>query len=84
MQILSDVLGKPIKVIATREACALGVAMCAAVTAGIYSRLEDAQEKMGMGISTIYYPNEQNHKHYNVEYEKYKRLEKVKELTGQP
>lgn len=84
MQILSDVLGKPIKVIATREACALGVAMCAAVTAGIYSKLEHAQEKMGMGISTIYYPNEQNHQHYNVEYEKYKRLEKVKELTGKP
>lgn len=81
MQVLSDVLGMPIKVIATREACALGVAMCAAVAAGIYNRLEDAQEKMGMGISTIYYPDEENHKHYNNEYKKYRQLEKVKELT---
>ncbi len=82
MQVLSDVLGMPIKVIATREACALGVAMCAAVTAGVYTKLEDAQEKMGMGISTIYYPNEENHAHYNVEYKKYQQLEQVKQITN--
>lgn len=81
MQVLSDVLGMPIKVIATREACALGVAMCASVAAGIYPKLEIAQEKMGMGISTIYYPNEENHAHYNIEYKKYKKLDSVKELT---
>ncbi|TWP29957.1 ribulokinase [Apibacter muscae] len=81
MQVLSDVLGMPIKVIATREACALGVAMCASVAAGIYPKLEIAQEKMGMGISTVYTPNPDNHAHYNNEYKKYKKLDSVKELT---
>lgn len=81
MQVLSDVLGMPIKVIATREACALGVAMCASVAAGIYPKLEIAQEKMGMGISIVYTPNPDNHAHYNNEYKKYKKLDSVKELT---
>ena len=82
MQVMADVIGMPIKVIATREACALGVAMCASVVAGVYSSIEEAQEKMGMEISTIYYPNQDHHEHYNIEFNKYLQLEKVKELTN--
>jgi L-ribulokinase len=80
MQVMADVIGMPIKVIATREACALGVAMCAAVVAGVYTDLEEAQIKMGMEISTIYYPNQEYHEHYNAEFKKYLQLEKVKGL----
>ncbi|MGM5631845.1 ribulokinase [Apibacter raozihei] len=81
MQVMADVIGMPIKVIATREACALGVAMCAAVVAGVYESVQEAQEKMGMEISTIYYPNQEHHEHYNIEFQKYLQLEKVKDLT---
>ncbi|MDR2122775.1 MAG: ribulokinase [Flavobacteriaceae bacterium] len=81
MQMMADVIGMPIKVIATREACALGVAMCAAVVAGIYANLEEAQVKMGMEISTIYYPNQEYHEHYNAEFKKYLQLETIKELV---
>ena len=80
MQVMADVIGMPIKVIATREACALGVAMCAATAAGVYSSVQEAQQKMSMKISTVYHPNEDNHKHYCEEYEKYLKLEEVKSL----
>ncbi|MDR0349323.1 MAG: ribulokinase [Tannerella sp.] len=80
MQVLSDVLGKPIKVIETREACALGVAICAAVAAGIYSGIEEAQNVICMKVTKNYVPDEKNHQHYNVQYKKYKELEKVKQL----
>jgi len=82
MQVLSDVIGMPIKVIETREACALGVAMCASVAAGIHAKLEDAQDAMCMKISTVYNPNKENHKHFDEEYRKYKNLEQIKQLTN--
>lgn len=82
MQVLSDVLGKPIKVIETREACALGVAMCASVAAGIHPSLEKAQAAMCMKTTKLYAPNMDNHAHYNIEYKKYQALEKVKKLTS--
>lgn len=82
MQVLADVLGMPIKVIATREACALGVAMCAAVVAGIYPDIVSAQKSMRMEISTIYQPNIRCNQHYTKEYKKYLELEEVKELIS--
>lgn len=78
MQVLSDVLGMPINVIETREACALGVAMCAAVAAGIHENIQDAQDAMCLKVSTVYKPSEENHKHYNIEYKKYRELEQIK------
>jgi L-ribulokinase len=81
MQVLSDVLGKPIKVIETREACALGVAMCAAVAAGIHPNIETAQEAMCMKVSKYYQPDPSNHEHYDLEYKKYQKLEKIKSIT---
>lgn len=80
MQVLADVLGMPINVIATREACALGVTMCAAVVAGVYPDLEAAQNNMKMKVSTVYHPNDKNHNHYCKEFKKYLNLEEVKNL----
>jgi len=82
MQVLSDVIGMPIKVIETREACALGVAMCASVAAGIHAKLEDAQSAMCMKISTVYKPNKETHKYFNEEYKKYQKLEQIKQWTN--
>lgn len=80
MQVLADVIGMPINVIATREACALGVAMCAAVVARVYPSLEEAQQSMKMKISTVYKPSDRNHDHYCKEYRKYLNLEEVKKF----
>jgi len=46
MQTLSDVLNMPIEVCRTDQACALGAAMFAATAAGLYTKVEEAQQAM--------------------------------------
>lgn len=74
MQILTDVLGVPVKVAQTEQAGALGAAMCAATAAKIYPTLDDAQEKMRCGISRNYLPIVERHQYYNQKYREYLRL----------
>jgi len=74
MQILADVLGMPIKVARTEQACALGAAMFAAVVAGEYNTVQDAQDAMGQGFMKEYKPDEQAHKVYSELYLKYKQI----------
>jgi L-ribulokinase len=74
MQTLANVLGMPIKVAKTEQACAFGAAMFAAVAAGVYRKVEDAQNAMGAGFANTYYPNENDHKLYWELYKKYLKL----------
>jgi L-ribulokinase len=74
MQIITDVLDMPIKVAESEQACALGSAMAAAVAAGAYTTLSEAQTKMGGGIETEYHPISENVEKYKKLYEKYKSL----------
>ena len=74
MQTMSDVLGMSIKVAKTEQSCAFGSAMFASVVAGIYDKVEKAQDAMGQGFAQTYYQNEENHKLYNELYKKYQSL----------
>ncbi len=74
MQVVCDVLNKPIQVARSEQACALGSAMAAAVAGGIYSSLEAAQKAMGSGIEKEYIPDQKNAKKYQVLYEQYCKL----------
>ncbi|NDP22629.1 MAG: ribulokinase [Paludibacter sp.] len=74
MQTMSDVLNMPIKVSKSDQACALGTAMFAAVAAGVYTKVEDAQDGMGMGFASEYYPNKQNADAYQILYQDYIKL----------
>jgi L-ribulokinase len=74
MQTLADVLQKPIKVVTSEQACALGSAMCAAVAAGIYTNLEAAQKAMSSGFEETYQPNLDKAMVYQKLYEKYVKL----------
>ena len=76
MQVTADVLNMPIKVATSEQTCALGAAMFAAVAAGIYGSVADAQAGMGSGFSCTYTPNPANAKVYNRLYEKYLQLGK--------
>ena len=71
MQILADVLNRPIKVAKSEQTCALGAAMYAAVVAGEYNCIEDAQKAMGKGFSITYIPDAKNHESYCKLYKKY-------------
>ena len=79
MQVTSDVLNMPIKVAASEQTCALGAAMFAAVAAGIYGSVAEAQAKMGSGFSRTYTPNPSNAQVYDRLYEKYLQLGKTLE-----
>ena len=71
MQTLSDVLGMPIKVSGAEQACALGAAVFAAVSAGVYSSTEDALLVMGKGFISEYVPDTIKKHMYADLYEKY-------------
>ena len=79
MQTLADVLGMPIKVAKTEQACAFGAAMFASVVAGVYPTVGDAQKAMGQGFMTEYFPNETNRRIYMEMYKKYLALGKYTE-----
>ena len=74
MQILADVMNKDIKGATAEQACALGAAMFAATTAGIYTKVEDAMASMEQGFDTIYHPDPDKAAFYNLKYRKYKSL----------
>lgn len=71
MQVLSDVLNRPIKVCNSEQACALGAAMFGATVAGIYKNVKDAQEKMNSGFSREFKPDPNNAKIYDGLYQRY-------------
>ena len=72
MQVLSDVLGIPVKVTRAEQTGALGASMFASVAAGVYKRVEDAQKAMGGGFETTYYPREEKINYYRKLYDKYR------------
>ena len=74
MQTLADVLNVPIKVAQTEQTCAFGACMFAAVVAGIYADVEEAQKAMGQGFETEYHPIAGHAKLYAVLYQKYSKL----------
>jgi L-ribulokinase len=71
MQTLCDVLGMPIKVVRSEQACALGSAMYAAVAAGLYVDVLEAQSAMSSGFSDEYLPNYERKVVYDKLYERY-------------
>ena len=74
MQTLADVLNMPIKVAKAEQACAFGTSMFAAVVAGVYEKVEEAQKAMGMGFAQEFYPNPANAALYAELYKDYIKL----------
>lgn len=71
MQVMSDVIGRPIKVCKSDQVCALGAAMFAATAAGRYRKVEDAIDAMNSGFSKEYIPDENKAKIYHSRYYRY-------------
>lgn len=73
MQILSDVLDMPVKVVKSSQAVALGAAIFGAVAAGYYKNINKAQANMASKVLTVYNPIPENVKVYKKLYEKYRK-----------
>jgi L-ribulokinase len=74
MQTLSDIMEVPIKVATTQQAGSMGVAMCAAVAAGLYENVLSAQSAMGQGYISVYNPRLDFQKYFRDIYFYYKNF----------
>lgn len=74
MQVMSDVMHRPIRIHASDQTCATGAAMFAATVAGIYPKVEDAMKAMGSGFEKTYLPNPERREVYDLRYAKYRAL----------
>lgn len=74
MQIYADVTGRPIRIAASDQTCALGSAMFAAVAAGAFASIKEATEVMAHLEAVTYLPNPENHQIYNEIYCEYLKL----------
>jgi len=74
MQVTADILGMPIRVVASDQAVALGAAMLAAVAAGVYPNTSAAQKKMASGFDMTFKPDGKRSALYNKMYTRYTAL----------
>lgn len=72
-QILSDVLGLPVKVPKVKEATALGAAILAGYGIGMYTDIAETAKKL-VKIEHQFMPNNENHRIYCDIYEKWKEF----------
>jgi L-ribulokinase len=72
MQMMANVMNKPIRIHKSEQTCALGAAMFAATAAGIYPKVEDAMNAMGQGFDMQFQPEAKAIPTYQKRYEKYK------------
>lgn len=74
MQTLANAVNRSISVSASTQACAKGAAMYAAVAAGVYGSLQDAQAAMSEGFLSVYLPEKERVETYQKLYTKYLQL----------
>lgn len=74
MQVLADVLNRPIKIVRSEHACALGAAMFAAVCAGVHADVAAAQTAMSSGFETTWHPRPEQVAYYAKRYPKFLEL----------
>jgi L-ribulokinase len=72
MQVMADVMNKPIRIHKSEQTCALGAAMFAATAAGMYPNVEEAMNAMGQGFDLEFKPQSANSKIYQSRFEKYR------------
>jgi L-ribulokinase len=74
MQIYADVIGQPMLIAGSPQAPALGAALSAAVTAGVFTSWSDAQARMTSIMDKQFVPDPAAHAVYNELYAIYRSL----------
>lgn len=74
MQIMADVMNRPIRIAKEEQTCAMGAAMFAATASGVYNNVLEAMEKMGSGFETEFVPDPQNAYRYEKLYAQYVKM----------
>jgi L-ribulokinase len=81
MQMMADVMDKPIRIHTSEQTCALGAAMFAATAAGLYPKVEDAMTVIGQGFDATYTPDPGRAAIYADRFRKYQALGQFIEST---
>jgi L-ribulokinase len=82
MQVMANVMNKPIRIHKSEQTCALGAAMFASTVAGIYPSANEAMNAMGQGFDIQFKPEPSQVDLYEKRYQKYKEFGSVIERTG--
>lgn len=80
MQMMANVLNIPIMVSKENQSCARGAAIYAAVAAGIFESILEAQNSLCEKYEANYYPNESEHLQMEAKYQMYCHLGEQTEL----
>lgn len=80
MQMMADILNRPIRIGATEQTSALGAAMFAAVVGGLYNDVQEASAKMGKGFSETVYPRAEYVDVFEKRYAQYLRYGAMQEV----
>lgn len=83
MQMMADILNRPIRIGATEQTSALGAAMFAAVVGGLYENVQEASLKMGKGFSETIYPRAENVIVFEKRYAQYLRYGALQDIKRQ-
>ncbi len=71
MQMFADAFGRELAISDCKDSCAMGAALFASVVAGIYDKIEDAQEALCPAASVVYTPDPSKAEYYKARYAKY-------------
>jgi L-ribulokinase len=74
MQVMANVMNKPIRIHKSEQTCALGAAMFASTVAGVYPNAEEAMNAMGQGFDMQFRPEPSQVDLYEKRYQKYKEF----------
>ncbi|HXB09618.1 MAG TPA: ribulokinase, partial [Puia sp.] len=81
MQMMADVMNRPLRIHSSEQTCALGAAMFAATAAGLYPKVEAAMAAMGQGFDATYTPDPARAAIYELRFRQYGELGQFIEQT---